>query len=290
MSEPDFYVNKTLLKRAFEKAALAYDEAAILQREVATRLVERLDYMRIDPNVVLDAGVGTGYCALDLVKRYPKAKIIALDIAQAMLEQTRSKIEGKNNVSYIADVNYSANVNYVVSDVEKIALADNSVDLIVSSLTVQWCNDYIKAFEEFKRVLKPGGCLLFSSFGPDALKELRHCWYKVDNDHHVNSFIDMHHIGDTLLQAGFVDPVMDNENITVTYKDVYQIMRDLKTIGAHNVLNGRRHSLTGKKRLQAMVAEYENLRSEGVLPMTYEIVYGHGWVADVEKITVDFKK
>jgi len=277
MSEPDFYVNKSLSRRAFEKAALAYDEAAVLQREVATRLVERLEYMLLEPAVVLDAGVGTGYCTLDLVQRYPAAKIVALDIASAMLQQTRIKLEKEKNISYLA------------SDVENIALADNSIDLIVSSLTVQWCNDFNKAFAEFNRVLKPGGCILFSSFGPDALKELRHCWYKVDSDHHVNSFIDMHHVGDALLQAGFEDPVMDNETITITYNDVYQIMRDLKTIGAHNVLNGRRHSLTGKKRLQAMVAEYETFRSDGVLPMSYEIVYGHAWTAPLKTVNVNFK-
>ena len=277
MSEPDFYINKSLSRRAFEKAAIAYDEAAVLQREVATRLVERLEYMLLEPAVVLDAGVGTGYCTLDLVQRYPTAKIVALDIASAMLQQTRIKLEKEKNTSYLA------------SDVENIALADNSIDLIVSSLTVQWCNDFNKAFAEFNRVLKPGGCILFSSFGPDALKELRHCWYKVDSDHHVNSFIDMHHVGDALLQAGFEDPVMDNETITITYNDVYQIMRDLKTIGAHNVLNGRRHSLTGKKRLQAMVAEYEAFRSDGLLPMSYEIVYGHAWTAPLKTVNVNFK-
>ncbi len=277
MSEPDFYVNKILLRRAFEKAAQAYDEAAVLQREVASRMLERLDYMLIEPQVILDAGAGTGYCALDVAVRYPGVQVIALDIASGMLQQTRSKMKPGNNISYVS------------SDVEKIALADNSVDLIVSSLTVQWCNDYIKAFTEFKRVLKPGGCLLFTSFGPDALKELRHCWHKVDNDNHVNSFIDMHHVGDALLQAGFKDPVMDAEIITVTYNDVYQIMRDLKTIGAHNVLNGRRHSLTGKKRLQAMVAEYETFRHEGVLPMTYEIVYGHAWEV-TDSVSVRFEK
>ncbi len=278
MSEPDFYVDKMLLRRAFEKAAQAYDDAAILQREVANRMLERLDYMLIEPQVILDAGAGTGYCTLDVAQRYPNAQVIALDIASSMLQQTKSKAEASNNISYVN------------SDVEKIALADNSVDLVVSSLTVQWCNDYIKAFTEFKRVLKPSGCLLFTSFGPDALKELRHCWYKVDNDNHVNSFIDMHHIGDALLEAGFKDPVMDTETITVTYKDVYQIMRDLKTIGAHNVLNGRRHSLTGKKRLQAMVAEYETFRHEGILPMTYEIIYGHGWIPEPDKVNVSFNK
>ena len=277
MSEPDYYVDKSLSRRAFEKAAKEYDEAAILQREVATRLVERLDYMLLKPNVILDAGVGTGYCTLDLVERYPHSQVIALDIAHAMLQQTKEKSKQHPRTSYLEN------------DVEKLALADNSVDLIISSLTVQWCNDYIKAFEEFKRVLKPGGCLLFSSFGPDALKELRHCWYKVDNDYHVNSFIDMHHIGDALMQTGFADPVMDSEVITITYKDVYQIMRDLKTIGAHNVLNGRRHSLTGKGRLKAMIAEYETFRSDDVLPMSYEIVYGHAWIAEQEKVKVDFK-
>ena len=135
---------------------------------------------------------------------------------------------------------------------------------------------------------------MFSSFGPDTLKELRESWHTADTDSgnnnersHVNDFIDMHDIGDALLRAGLSDPVMDVDNITLTYSDVYQLMRELKALGAHNVATGRRHSLTGKTRLRNMVAAYEEFRDGGLLPATYEVVYGHAWgVSDAQNIEV----
>lgn len=267
-TDPDFYVNKPLLRRAFDRAAASYDEAAVLQHEVAMRLTERLDYMKLSPQVILDAGSGTGFCTLALAQRYPEANIIALDLAEKMLQQARSK------------VTHSAQVKYLAGDVEQLALADQSVDLIVSNLTLQWCNDYQAAYQEFRRILRPGGCLLFTTFGTETLKELRHCWHQVDEVEHINSFIDMHHIGDTLLQAGFTDPVMDMEAITMTYSSVTKVMQDLKNIGAQNVLNGRRRTLTGKSRLAKVTELYEQFRADDVLPVSYEIIYGNAWVGE----------
>jgi len=184
--------------------------------------------------------------------------------------------------------------SYRCGDAEDLPLADNSVDLIFSSLTLQWCGELDRAFAEFKRVLKPEGLLMFSSFGPDTLKELRESWRLADmstdernEKMHVNDFIDMHDIGDALLRAGLSDPVMDVENFTLTYSDAYQLMRELKALGAHNVANARRHSLTGKTRLKNMVSEYENFRVDGLLPATYEVVYGHAWgVSDDENFEI----
>jgi malonyl-CoA O-methyltransferase len=162
-------------------------------------------------------------------------------------------------------------------DAEHLPLASESIDLLISSLTIQWCNDLQQTFAEFRRVLKPGGLLMFTTFGPDTLKELRQSWASVDQQGHVSSFLDMHDIGDTLLSAGMAEPVMDVEHFTLTYPDVVSIVRDLKDIGATNALQQRTRGLTGKQAYKAMQQAYESLRVNGTLPASYEVIYGHAW-------------
>ncbi len=269
-------LDKKLIRQSFDAAAPHYDDVAVLQREVGQRLVERLEIIKLSPAVILDVGAGTGYISQALKKVYKGARILSLDIAPGMLQVARSKNSWINK--------WFGDDGFICGDAEYLPLADNSVDLIFSNLTLQWCGELDQAFSEFKRVLKPEGLLMFSSFGPDTLKELRESWRLADVDAdevnvstHVNDFIDMHDIGDALLRAGLSDPVMDVENFTLTYSDVYQLMRELKALGAHNVANARRHSLTGKTRLKNMVLSYENFRVDGLLPATYEVVYGHAW-------------
>lgn len=265
-------IDRSAMRLSFERAAQSYDQAAVLQKEVAVRLVERMQLMTMQPKQILDAGAGTGFCSVLLGERYPKAKIISLDIAHSMLLQARRKRRLMQRLRN--------QFSYITAEVEQLPLADASVDLIVSGLTLQWCEDIGAALKEFRRILAPGGLLLFSSFGPDTLRELRACWTQVDNQPHVNQFLDMHLVGDALLQAGFADPVMDMEYLTVTYKDVKKIMQDLKQVGAHNVIKGRTTALTGKSKLQTVIQHYETMRQNGVLPVTHEVVYGHAWVAE----------
>ena len=271
-SNNESMIDRDAMRQAFEKAADSYDAAAVLQQEVARRLVERMDYMTMQPVRILDAGCGTGFITRLLAQRYPSAKIHALDIAFNMLQQARSKRSFKQR--------WNRQLNYIHAEVENLPFADASMDLVISGLTLQWCQDLDKVFAEFRRVLAPGGLLLFSSFGPDSLTELRQSWATVDDLPHVNTFMDMHDVGDALLQNRFADPVMDMEMLTVTYEDVKTIMRDLKQIGAHNVLQGRAASITGKNKLQKMMDAYEQFREDGLLPVSYEIVYGHAWVAE----------
>jgi len=167
----------------------------------------------------------------------------------------------------------------VCADAERLPFVDASFDLVFSNLMLQWATDNDATFAELRRVLRPGGLLLFTSFGPDTLRELRESWARVDDYNHVNLFMDMHDVGDALLNARFADPVMDVEKLTVTYPDARRLMRDLKQIGAHNVTGGRPRGLTGKRHLQAMIDAYERFRSDGLLPASYEIVYGHAWKA-----------
>jgi malonyl-CoA O-methyltransferase len=174
-------------------------------------------------------------------------------------------------------------VKFINAEAEKLPLANNSVEMVYSNLTVQWVNDLDLALREFNRVLKPGGMLLFSTFGPDTLKELRDSWRAIDQYSHVNQFIDMHDIGDAMMRARLAEPVMDVENFTLTYNDVMTLMRDLKAIGAHNVTSARAKGLMGKTHFKQFQQRYEKYRQDGVLPTTYEVVYGHAWKAQQPK-------
>ena len=277
-------VDKRQVRRAFERAAASYDAAAVLQREVVDRMLERLDYIKQAPARILDAGAGTGYGTRLLSNRYPKAQIVALDLARSMLHTARAAQPWWKRALPMLG---GSNTTYVCADVDRIPLAASSVNAIWSSLTLQWCNEPEKTFREFYRVLAPGGLLMFSTFGPDTLKELRQAFAGIDGYTHVNRFVDMHDLGDMLAYAGFSAPVMDMECITLTYADVKSLLRELKDIGAHNVTAGRSHGLMGKQRWCAMVAAYEPLRRDGRLPATFEIVHGHAWVGERKNIRLD---
>ncbi|MEJ2795547.1 malonyl-ACP O-methyltransferase BioC [Iodobacter sp. LRB] len=270
-----FHTEKAAMRAAFDKAATSYDAAAVLQREVADRMFERLDYIKVNPLTVLDAGCGTGYCAPQLQTLYKDARLIELDLAPGMLQVARAK-EGGGFKKLWASLR-GQGAAYLCADIESLPLADESVDVIWSSLTLQWCNEPDAAFAEFTRVLKPGGLLMFSTLGPDTLKELRASFAAMDDKEHVNRFIDMHDLGDALVKNGLSTPVMDMEYLTMTYDSAKAIMQDLKDIGAHNVAEGRSRGMLGKAAWQKIVAKYETFRRDGLLPCTYEVVYGHAW-------------
>ena len=258
-------IDKGRARRNFEQAAERYDSVAVLQREIADRLLERLDYVRLEPERVLDLGAGTGYAVEALHRRYRKARVIALDFAHGMLLQARRRGRWLRRPLCLC------------ADAEALPLADGTVDLIVSNATFQWCNDLDRTFAECLRVLRPGGLLMFTTFGPDTLKELRQAWGQVDGASHVSPFLDMHDVGDALVRARFADPVMDTERMTLTYPAVRELMQDLKILGAGNATADRPRGLTGRARLAALDAAYEIHRSDGRLPASYEVVYGHAW-------------
>jgi len=265
MSREPFRIEQAAVRRSFDRAAAAYDDSAVLQAEVRAQLLDRLDYVALDPSVVLDAGCGTGHSARALKERYPRAQVVALDLSEGMLREARRRQSPPGQFASIC------------GDVMRLPLADASVDLVFSSLTLQWCTDLDAAFAEFRRVLRPRGLLNFTTFGPDTLVELREAWAHADGHRHVSDFADMHDLGDGLLQAGLAEPVMDVERFTLTYGDVFGLMRDLKAIGAHNAAASRPRGLTGRARLATMRSAYEARRRDGVLPATYEVVFGQAW-------------
>jgi malonyl-CoA O-methyltransferase len=266
-SDP-YALDRGRVRASFDAAADEYDAVAVLQAEVRRRLLERLELFRIAPQRILDAGCGTGHASRALLKHYRGAELIALDLAPGMLRAARRQRP------------WWRRLDPVCGDAAAVPLADGSVDLVFSNLMLQWCDAPDRVFAEFRRVLRPGGLLLFTSFGPDTLKELRAAWRAADGHTHVSRFIDMHDLGDALVRAGLVEPVMDMEHLTLTYPDVRRLMRDLKAMGARNATAGRSRGLTGRRRLAAVEAYYETLRVAGSLPATWEIVYGHAWVTE----------
>lgn len=275
----EFEIDKLAVRRAFSRAATQYDAAAVLQREVCGRMLERLDLVKLQPARVLDAGCGTGWGTRQLSLRYPAAQVVALDIAYGMLQAARG------DTGWWKKLFGGAKQNYLCADIEALPLAANSVELVWSNLAVQWVNDLPGALAELHRTLKVDGLLMFSTFGPDTLKELRAAFAHVDGHNHVSRFIDMHDIGDMLVGAGFAEPVMDMEMLTLTYEDMRAVMQDLKSIGAHNATAGRSNGLMGKAAWQQVMANYERFRRDGKLPATFEIVYGHAWKVPAKKST-----
>jgi malonyl-CoA O-methyltransferase len=268
----ELQVDKRQVRRSFENAAATYDAAAVLQNEVCERVLERLDYLRHQPDTILDAGSGTGNALAGLAQRYPRARIIALDVALTMLARARQRLPRWKSL-----LRGRPPLSTVCGDIERLPLAAGTVGMVWSNLALQWVHDLKLAFGEVQRVLAPGGVLMFSTFGPDTLKELRAAYRGADRHSHVNRFIDMHDIGDMLVDSGFADPVIDMEVFTLTYADVRELMRDLKAIGAHNVTRGRPGGLSGKSLLETVARNYEVLRRDGRLPATFEVVYGHAW-------------
>ncbi len=265
-------LDKRRLRESFGRAAATYDTAAVLQREIADRMLARLDVIKLVPQVILDVGCGTGYDLRKLSGRYRQARLIGVDIAPAMAQRARQKTGWWNR--------FTQRVTFACGDAEGLPLASASVDMVFSNLALQWC-DPLRVFAEIRRVLRPGGLIMFTSFGPDTLRELRQAWQVADDAPHVHGFLDMHDLGDMLIQAGFIDPVMDMERFTLTYSTVLDVMRDLKRLGAHNAAVGRARGLTGKARFTRFRTAYESLAQAGKIPATYETVYGHAWIPEI---------
>ena len=245
--------------RGFDRAAPHYDRHAVLQQEVESRLLERVMFVREPPQRIVDLGCGTGRAMSGLRQRFGEAQVIGIDWSTEMLRRVAD--DGGRPLP-------------VCADLRRLPLPDRSVDLLFSSLALQWCPDLPEAFNEFRRVLRPRGMLLFTCFGPDTLYELREAWARVDERPHVNVFPDMHDVGDALVAAGFAEPVMDMEHFTLKYASVRDVMMGLKHIGAANAARGRHAGLTGKDRMRAVTEAYETYRDRDRYPATFEVIYG----------------
>ncbi|PCJ45135.1 MAG: malonyl-[acyl-carrier protein] O-methyltransferase BioC [Gammaproteobacteria bacterium] len=268
-SDSAFGPSKSDIVRSLNAVVSSYDGAALLQNIVGERLIERLDLVKIQPNSIIDLGSATGVYTGLLQKRYNTASVLGVDIAWKMAAQAFKQRK------------WFAKQRYVCADGEYLPFADNSIDLVFSNLMLHWLDNPDYLFSEMQRVIAPGGLMMFTTFGPDTLKEMRHSWAQVDKQIHVNRFMDMHDLGDSLTKSGFEGAVMDNETITMNYDDLTDLHSDLKATGEANLNPGRHRSLTGKVRWNRYLAAYQQLRnSVGEYPASWEVIYGHAWATD----------
>lgn len=291
MTMPDFQLDPRLVRRRAERAAAGYASVDTLAREISRRMAERLDYIRIEPKRILDLGCGPGADLPGFATRYPNISRIAVDVSPAMLAQARGE---RGLLKRIMRFGKPSDPDFVCADAAALPLARGSVSLIWSNLMLQWFHDPLPALKEIHRVLEVGGMVMFATLGPDTLKELRAALPPSDAEH-LHRFIDMHDLGDALVGAGFSDPVMDMEMLTVTYTKLDDLFRDLRVSGSNNAALTRPHGLVGKRHWEALRANYEKLRRDGRLPATVEVVYGHAWkaapkVADDGRAIIRFER
>jgi malonyl-CoA O-methyltransferase len=263
------------VRRAFSRAAPGYDAAAALQREVEARLLESLEFYPVKhgdkqpPQRVLDLGSGPGRAAAAMRRRWPKAQVLALDLALPMLRQARGR-DGWQPLR--------RGVDRVCADARALPLAETSLDVLFSNLCLQWVEDLPAVFAGFRRALRPGGLLLVSTFGPDTLHELRGAFAQADEAPHVSPFASIAQFGDALVHAGFRDPVLDRDASTTHYRDLPALMRELRTLGATNALRARRHTLTGKARFARAAEAYaREYGDDDGLPASWETITAMAW-------------
>lgn len=264
------------VRHAFSRAASTYDAAADLQREVGARLGESLPHYALSadrhgavPALVLDVGTGTGLMAAQAQALWPRARVLALDLALPMLARHRT-------ASRVDTLLRRARPQPVCADARALPVADGQVDVLVSNLCIQWIEDLPALLAGFRRVLRPGGLLLVSTFGPDTLHELRMA-FADDDAPHVSAFAPIAAVGDALVAAGFRDPVLDRDEFVRGHADLPDLMRELRALGATNAAGSRRRTLTGRARFARAAAAYEPLRRDGLLPSTWEVVYAQAW-------------
>ncbi|HQO29155.1 MAG TPA: malonyl-ACP O-methyltransferase BioC [Accumulibacter sp.] len=280
MAATKSFVDRRQVQRNFARAANSYDEAAFLQREISTRLLERLDYVRLSPTRIIDLGCGTGTSLNALQQRYPQAALLGIDFSAAMLRVARAQ---GSRLRWLLPFLRSSRPALLTADAAALPCRSQSAALVWSNLMLPWIDDPQSVFREVHRVLETGGLLMFSTVGPDTLKELRSSFS--DGQIHTQRFIDMHDYGDMLVDCGFADPVMDAEMLTLTYPDFDALLADLRSSGSGCVMQQRQRGLTGKHCWANVRQNYARLTSDGRWPATVEVVYGHAWKTETRKTT-----
>ncbi len=280
-------IDPRAVRRAYERAAATYDAAAVLHREVGTRMESRLDYIKIQPAAILDAGCGTGAAVAALAARYTGARIVALDFALPMVSAARARARGGRSLLRRLLPSSLAGAGsapwFVCGDMSALPLRSGAFDLVWSNLALQWMNDLPRVIGEARRVLRVGGLFTFTTFGPDTLREIRAAFARADGNTHTNRFVDMHDVGDMLVEAGFADPVIDMETIMLTYPEPVALLHEMKMLGATNATRGRPRGLMGRARWQRMLSAVDAGRRDGQVPATFEVIYGHAWKSEPKR-------
>lgn len=273
--EEPFFTDRAAVRRNFARAAATFGQGDALHLEVASRMLDRFDVIRLAPERIVDLGCGTGSAAPGLLARFPAARVVGVDLAHAMVRAAVPEAKGWRRWLGAR----GSSISGVNADMANLPFADGAFGLAWSNLALHWLDDPLPALSEAQRVLETGGLVMFSALGPDTLRELRESFAAAGPGWHVRRFIDLHDIGDALGRAGFSAPVMDMEVLTLTYETLDGLFADLRFTGSANAMRGRRRTLTGPGRLREVRRTYEGLRRDGRLPATFEVIYGHAWKA-----------
>jgi len=260
-------LNTRHIRRRFERSANSFDTADFVHAATRAGLFKRLEPLLIDAKTVLDLGAATGAASRLLEKRFKRPHIISVDLAHNMLQRGR------------AEKSWRSKTSFAQADAQQLPFESDSIDVIFSNLLLPWVDDPRPVFAEVARVLRKGGLFAFATLGPDSLLEIRHAWAQVDNGVHVNRFLDMHDLGDGLVNAGLRDPVLDVDRLSVSYENADTLFKDLTAIGARNALQGRAAGLTGKNRFEAMTTALGRATADDRITMNLELVFGHCWGA-----------
>ncbi|RUR22402.1 malonyl-ACP O-methyltransferase BioC [Legionella qingyii] len=260
------------ISKAFNQHAAEYERAAKVQQEIGVRLLERLQYLNMKPQRILDLGCGPGFFSYELTKIYPKAQVVGLDLAALMLIQAQKKQGWRRKWSLVA------------ADMLHMPFATGAFDLIFANQVIHWGSPLQQVFRELNRVMKANGCLMFTTLGPDTFKELKYAWSGANQHAHVNEFADMHDVGDYLMAEHFLEPVVDMELLAVHYESLPKLLQALKAQGVKNINPQRNQGLTGKAAWRQFEQNYSTLQTDnGKYPLTYEVVYGHAWKGEQRK-------
>ncbi|PKM13073.1 MAG: malonyl-[acyl-carrier protein] O-methyltransferase BioC [Gammaproteobacteria bacterium HGW-Gammaproteobacteria-3] len=253
-----FTLNKAKIRQSFGAASASYDTVARLQRTVGRQLLKTGRLCGVS-GTILDLGCGTGFLTAGLLQFTRVEHVLALDMALPMLQKTRQRLKGATAVSYLC------------ADAEHLALAPDSMDRIFSNLALQWCRDLPTVFSACRTILKPGGALVFSTFGPQTLGELKQAWAQVDTCNHVNAFYEANELIRFLTAAGFTGIQLETRCLRPAYPSVLALMQELKAIGARNAANGRNKQITSKRQMQQMIAAYPESEREAIYA-TFEVI------------------
>ena len=279
MSGGDAWLDRAAARRWFERAVAGAEDP--VAREVERRMASRLDLVKHAPARIVDVGSGAGTSYALLRTRYPDADIVFVDFACAPLGRARRT---PSFVARLRSVFGAEREHFVCADMHALPLATGACGMLWSNLALAWAPDPAATLREWHRVLEVGGLLMFASYGPDTLKELRTAFAVADQSPHVHPFVDMHDLGDALVASGFADPVMDMDLLTVTYARTEDLVHDLRATGQRNAHEQRRRTLGGRGGWAQMRAAYAALARDGHVPATFEIVYGHAWKAAPHKL------
>nr|WP_318225182.1 methyltransferase domain-containing protein [Paraburkholderia terrae]MDW3656965.1 methyltransferase domain-containing protein [Paraburkholderia terrae] len=279
------------LRKIFDRRAATFNDVAFLPREIAQRMRERLDYIKVNPAQVLDAGCGAGDDLPALRERFPEAPVFGTDLSRAML--ARAVQHDATDTSWrrflpasLGKALGSRGPRFAQADFSALPFASGAFEFIWSNLALHWHSRPDLVFPEWQRVLKVNGLLMFSTLGPDTLKELRGAYAEIEAAHGVNThkhvidFVDMHDLGDMLVESGFEIPVMDQETLTITYKSPESLLADVRRWGAYPFRREASPGVASKRMQKALLAALEaRRRADGTIPLTFEVIYGHAWKA-----------